>query len=214
MERAPLAGRPSQSFSGSAGVAAFEEGVATKLVSVNVGRPKTVEWQGRAVRTGIYKEPVAGRVRVTATGLAGDGQADLRVHGGPLKAVYAYPSEHYTSWARELSFGDLAWGAFGENLTSAGLLESEVRIGDRLEVGSALLEVTQPRFPCFKLGNKFGSMAFVKQFARSGRSGFYLGVVQEGNVGQGDAIRVVRRAPDGQTIGRAFAEALTGDDDA
>jgi MOSC domain-containing protein YiiM len=183
------------------------------IVSVNVGRSRTVVWQGRPVKTGIYKEPVAGRVRVGATGLSGDGQADLRVHGGPLKAVYAYPSEHYASWARELSRGDLSWGAFGENLTTAGLLESEVRIGDRLEVGSALLEVTQPRFPCFKLGNKFGSMGFVKQFAASGRSGFYLAVVQEGEVGTGDAIRAAKRAAGRPTIARAFAEALGGEDE-
>jgi MOSC domain-containing protein YiiM len=185
-----------------------------RIVSVNVGRPKAVEWQGRLVKTGIYKAPVLGRVAVRTLGLDGDGQADPRFHGGPLKAVYAYPNEHYAPWSHELRRSDLSWGAFGENLTTEGLVETEVRIGDRLEAGTALLEVTMPRFPCFKLGNKFGTPAFVKQFAQSGRCGFYLSVVREGEVGAGDAIRVAARAETGPTVSRAFAESLEGEEGA
>jgi MOSC domain-containing protein YiiM len=185
-----------------------------KVISVNVGRPKAVDWSGRVVQTGIYKAAVSGPVKVRTLALEGDGQADLRVHGGPRKAVYAYPSEHYAPWSRELRRSDLAWGAFGENLTTEGLVENDVRIGDHLEAGTALFEVTQPRFPCFKLGNKFGTQAFVKQFAQSGRSGFYLAVVREGVIAAGDAVRLSTRSPDGPTVAGAFAEALEGDDDA
>ena len=202
----------SQRFSPAGAVSGRPEVARVRIASVNVGRPKAVDWSGRSVRTGIYKSPVAGRVQVRTLGLEGDRQADLRVHGGPLKAVYAYPSEHYPLWARELRRSDLAWGAFGENLTTEGLLETEVRIGDRLIAGTALFEVTQPRFPCFKLGNKFAGQAFVKQFALSGRSGFYLAVVREGEVAAGDALRAASHSTSGPTIARAFAESLDGQD--
>jgi MOSC domain-containing protein YiiM len=140
------------------------------------------------VRTSIWKAPVAGRVAVRRTNLAGDEQSDLRVHGGIEKAVYVYPHEHYAFWRRELPGMELGLGNFGENLTSEGLLESKVSIGDRLRIGSAELQVTQPRVPCFKLGLRFGRPDLVKRFLRAGRSGFYLAVLREGELGAGDAI--------------------------
>jgi MOSC domain-containing protein YiiM len=159
-----------------------------KIVSVNVGRPREVEWRGEKVRTSIWKAPVTGRVALRGTNLAGDEQSDLRVHGGAEKAVYVYPSEHYPFWRAELPGMELAFGQFGENLTSEGLLESEVSIGDRLRIGSAELQITQPRVPCFKLGIRFGRPEMVKRFLRAGRSGFYLSVVREGELGAGDAV--------------------------
>ena len=156
-----------------------------RLISVNVGRPRDVDWHGRAVRTSIWKDPVEGPVRVTSLNLEGDEQSDLSVHGGPEKAVYAYPSEHYDYWRRELPSADLRWGAFGENFTTQGLLEPDVRIGDRLRAGSAEFLVTQPRVPCYKLGIRFGRDDMVKRFLHSGRSGFYLTVVREGEVAPG-----------------------------
>src|SRR5438552_8126480 len=135
-----------------------------RVVSVNVGGPREVEWRGRRVRTSIWKTPVAGRVRVGRLDLEGDEQSDLAVHGGPDKAVYVYPSEHYDDWRRELPGTDLPWGAFGENLTIQGLLEDGVRIGDRLRAGSAEVSVTQPRMPCYKLGVRFGRDDMVKRF--------------------------------------------------
>jgi len=171
-----------------------------QLVSVNVGRPREVEWHGRLVRTSIWKEPVEGRVRVSALNLEGDEQSDLSVHGGHEKAVYAYPREHYEYWRRELEAADLAWGAFGENFTTAGVLEPEIGIGDRLRIGSAEFLVTQPRMPCFKLGVRFGRDDMVKRFLHSGRSGFYLAVVREGEVTSGDALEVVGRDAHGVTV--------------
>lgn len=165
-----------------------------KLVSVNVGRPRTVDWRGRRVRTAIWKVPVPGRVRVTRLSLEGDKQADLRVHGGPDKAVYAYPSEHYEFWARELPGTELPWGAFGENFTTEGLLERDVRIGDCFRAGSAELQVTDPRMPCYKLGVRFDRDDMVKRFLASGRSGFYLAVLSEGEVAAGDPIEFTVRS--------------------
>jgi len=164
---------------------------AMHVVSVNVSLPKTVEWQGRKVTTAIFKEPVEGRVRIRRTGLVGDRQADPSVHGGPAKAVYAYPSEHYPFWRRELERADLSWGSFGENLTTEGLEERTLRIGDRLRVGSALLQVTQPRMPCYKLGIRFGRLDMVRRFLASGRSGFYLAINEEGDVAAGDPIELL-----------------------
>lgn len=178
-----------------------------RVVSVNVGQARTVTWSGRAVRTGIYKEPVAGRVRATSLGIVGDRQVDLRYHGGPAKAVYAYPSEHYAAWRRELARDDLPWGMFGENLTTEGILEDDTRVGDQVAVGSVVLEVTHPRFPCYKLGIKFGSQRFVRAFLDSGRSGFYLAVVREGELGAGDPIRVLKQSTTGTTITAIVDEA-------
>jgi len=159
-----------------------------KLLSVNVGLPREVEWRGRKVRTSIWKSPKKGRVLVARLNLEGDEQSDLSVHGGADKAVYAYPAEHYAFWRMELPDMDLSWGAFGENLTLEGLIESQAMIGDRIQIGSAEFLVTQPRMPCFKLGIRFGRDDMVKRFLRSGRTGFYLSVLREGEVGAGDRI--------------------------
>lgn len=173
---------------------------ARQLVSVNVGLPQEVEWHGRVVRTSIWKRPVEGPVHVTPLNLEGDQQSDLSVHGGKEKAVYVYPREHYEHWRRELPGQELPWGAFGENLTSEGLLEADVRIGDRLRIGSAEFVVTQPRMPCYKLGVRFGRDDMVKRFLRSGRSGFYLAVLREGEVARGNPIEFAGRDDHGVTV--------------
>lgn len=166
-----------------------------KVLSVNVGSPRIVEYRGEPVATGIYKESIGdARVAVREFNLAGDRQADLRVHGGYSKAVYVYPSEHYEFWKNELPDADLSFGAFGENLTTTGLLESEVFIGDRLQIGTAEFAVTQPRQPCFKLGIRFGRSDIIKRFAKSGRSGFYLSIEKTGELGAGDEIEFLSRA--------------------
>lgn len=169
-----------------------------KLLSVNAGLPREVQWRGKAVRTSIFKAALPGRVRVTSLNLEGDRQSDLSVHGGAGKAVYAYPSEHYAFWRKELPRIDFPWGAFGENLTTEGLLEDEVHIGDRLRAGSAEFVVTQPRMPCYKLAIRFGRPDIVKRFLRSGRSGFYLAVLRQGDVAAGDPVELV--AGDGRRI--------------
>jgi MOSC domain-containing protein YiiM len=174
--------------------------LSRQLVSVNVGLPREVDWHGRVVRTSIWKEPVDGLVRVSPLNLAGDQQSDLSVHGGKDKAVYVYPREHYEYWKRELPGQDLPWGAFGENLTTEGLLEPDVRIGDRLRIGSAEFLVTQPRMPCFKLGVRFGRDDMVKRFLRSGRSGFYLAVLREGEVARGNPVEFAGRDEHGVTV--------------
>jgi len=162
-----------------------------QVVSVNTGLPREVEWRGERVLTSIFKAPVAGRVRIRALNLDGDRQSDLSVHGGVYKAVYAYPSEHYAFWRGAFPGVELGWGAFGENLTTHGLLEDRVCIGDRVRCGSAQLLVTQPRMPCFKLGIRMGRPDAVKRFQRSGRPGFYLAVLAEGDVAAGDALELV-----------------------
>jgi MOSC domain-containing protein YiiM len=162
-----------------------------KLISVNVGLPRVVMSNGEPVSTGIFKEPVAGRVILRTLNLDGDRQADLSVHGGPSKAVYVYPSEHYEYWKHELPEMKLPWGMFGENFTSAGLFESELNIGDKFRVGSAVVMVTEPRMPCYKLGIKFGRPDIVKRFLASERTGFYFAVLQESEVGVGDPIELI-----------------------
>jgi MOSC domain-containing protein YiiM len=162
-----------------------------KVLSVNVGRPRDIEWRTEMVQTAIHKAPVSGPVAVTRLNIVGDQQADLSVHGGPEKAVYAYPSEHYAFWREELPGMALPWGAFGENLTIEGLSETAVRVGDVLRIGTTELVVTQPRMPCFKLNVRFQRPDMVKRFMRSGRSGFYLAVLKEGHVGAGDPIDLV-----------------------
>lgn len=164
-----------------------------KVISVNVGLPREVMWKGRTVTTGIFKEPVAGRVRIQRHNLDGDKQADLSVHGGPEKAVYLYPVEHYAYWRNDLPEMELPWGMFGENLTTEGLVEEAVNIGDRLRVGTAEVVVTQPRMPCQKLAIKFDRSDIIKRFLASGRTGFYLRVLQAGEVGAGDAIEQISR---------------------
>lgn len=170
------------------------------LISVNVGLPREVLYRGKTVKTGIFKHPVAGRVQVRRLNLDGDRQADLSVHGGPSKAIYAYPSEHYDSWRQELPGMDLPWGMFGENFTTEGLLEDRVNIGDRFRVGSAEVMVTEPRLPCYKLGVKFGREDIIKRFLRSGRTGFYVAVLREGEVGAGDGIERVGRDRNNITV--------------
>lgn len=159
-----------------------------KIVSVNVGTPRPVLWQGRRIMSGIFKEPVEGRVALRRLNLDGDRQADLAVHGGAHKAVYVYPSEHYPFWRRELELEDLPWGSFGENLTTQDWWEDEVHVGDRFRIGTAEVVVTQPRLPCFKLAMKFDREDIVERFLESGRPGCYLGVLQEGELGAGDAM--------------------------
>lgn len=176
-----------------------------KLLSVNVGLPREVEAGGRTVRTSIWKSPVPGRVRVGRLNLDGDGQSDLSAHGGPEKAVYVYPSEHYAYWNRELTRTDLAWGAFGENFTTEGLLEESVRVGDCLRGGSAEFRVTQPRIPCHKLGLRFDREDMVKRFHTSGRTGFYLAVLREGEVGAEDPIEFACRSDHEFTIAAIWA---------
>jgi len=162
-----------------------------RIVSVHAGLPRQIEWRGKAVTTSIFKTPVAGRVPVTRLNIAGDRQSDLSVHGGADKAIYAYPSEHYEFWRNELPGTDLPFGAFGENFTTEGLREEGVHIGDRFRAGSAEFVVTQPRMPCFKLGIRFNRPDIVKRFLRSGRTGFYLAVLREGEIGAGDSLEPV-----------------------
>lgn len=164
-----------------------------KVLSVNVGLPRAVSWQGKTVSTGIFKEPVAGPVVLRELNLEGDRQADLTVHGGPDKAVYVYPSEHYAYWRPQFPEMDLPWGMFGENLTTEGLAEEQVLIGQRFQIGSAELMVTEPRLPCYKLGLKFGRPDIIKRFLASRRTGFYFRVIREGTVKAGDTIEVIRR---------------------
>jgi MOSC domain-containing protein YiiM len=171
-----------------------------KLLSVNVGLPREVEWKGTAVRTSIFKEPVLGRVRVTQVNLDGDRQSDTSVHGGTEKAVYAYPVEHYAFWRAQLTGAALPYGVFGENFTTEGLVEATVHIGDRLALGSAEFVVTQPRMPCYKLGIRFSREDMVKRFLTSGRTGFYLGVGREGDVAAGDSFELLARDPHAITV--------------
>ena len=169
-------------------------------MSVNVGLPREIEWKGKIVRTSIFKAPVQGRIRVAKLNVEGDQQSDLTVHGGVDKAVYAYPSEHYPFWRREFPGMDLPWGVFGENLTTKGLLEDTLHIGDRLRIGSSEFVVTQPRMPCFKLGIRFNRPDMVKRFLQSGRSGFYFAVLKEGEVGTGDSMELVDRDDHNVTV--------------
>ena len=169
-----------------------------KLISLNTGLPREVEWKGDAVTTGIFKEPVKGPVMLRTLNLDGDKQADLSVHGGVSKAVYAYPQEHYEFWKKELPDMNLPYGMFGENFTTEGLFEDNLNLGDRFRVGEAEIMVTEPRMPCYKLGVKFGRADIVKRFLVSRRTGFYFAVLQEGEVRAGDTIELLSR--DGNNI--------------
>jgi MOSC domain-containing protein YiiM len=164
-----------------------------KVLSVNVGLPREVTWQGKRVTTGIFKEPIQGRVMMRTLNLDGDQQADLTVHGGVRKAVYAYSSEHYNYWRTELPGMDLSWGTFGENFTTEGLLEDAVYIGDRFRIGETEVMVTEPRMPCYKLGIKFGRADIIKRFLASRRTGFYFAVMRAGMVGAGDDVELIGR---------------------
>lgn len=164
-----------------------------KIVSLNVGLPREVTWHGRSVTTGIFKDPVEGRLKLQEMNLDGDRQADLSVHGGRFKAVYCYPLEHYQYWRAELPGRELPMGMFGENFTTEGLSENELHLGDRFAVGSAEVVVTQPRLPCYKLGVRFGADDMVKRFLASARTGFYIAVTREGEVGAGDELKPISR---------------------
>jgi MOSC domain-containing protein YiiM len=171
-----------------------------EIISLNVGLPRLVLRNGEPVSTGIFKEPVEGRVMLRTLNLDGDRQSDLSVHGGPEKAAYLYPSEHYEFWKRELPDMDLPWGMFGENFTTTGLLETEVHIGERFRIGAAEVMVTQPRMPCYKLGIRFGRADIIKRFLVSERTGFYFAVLKEGEVGAGDRIELLEKNVDGVTV--------------
>jgi MOSC domain-containing protein YiiM len=167
-----------------------------RVLSVNVGSPKQVRLRNTTVLTSIFKSPVEGRVAVRRHNIAGDKQSDLRVHGGPYKAVYSYPAEHYRFWKEQLPDMDLPYAIFGENLTTEGLIEDAVHIGDQLRVGSAVLQVTQPRMPCYKLAIRFERPDMVKKFWQSGRSGIYFSVVEKGEVAAGDLIETMVQHPE------------------
>ena len=171
-----------------------------KLISVSTGLPRETTWHGRTVTTGIFKQPVDGRVALRQLNLDGDRQADLTVHGGEYKAVYCYPIEHYDYWKKELPGRELPTAIFGENFTTEGLLEDSIHLGDQFSIGSAEAIVTQPRLPCYKLGVRFQSDDMVRRFLASGRTGFYLAVAREGEVGAGDEIEVMARDPNGVSV--------------
>lgn len=171
-----------------------------KLLSLNVARPRLILYKGETINTGIFKQPVSGPVQLRALNLDGDRQADLSVHGGPYKAVYAYPSEHYPFWRKEFPNMNLPWGMFGENLTTEGLFESDLHVGDRLQIGSAIIMVRQPRTPCYKLAAKFQRDDMIDRFLASARSGFYFSVEQEGTITAGDSFDFVSRNSSGVTI--------------
>ncbi len=171
-----------------------------QLLSLNTSLPQDIAWRGTTVRTSIFKQPVAGPVQVHAEHLAGDGQADLRVHGGRDKAVYAYPQEHWAYWRQYLAAAQLVPGAFGENLTTTGLLEANVRVGDCFQIGTAVLLAVQPRRPCVKLGIRLGRPSVVREFEQARRSGIYFRVQQEGIMQAGDAITLLQPSPYPVTI--------------
>ena len=171
-----------------------------RLLSLNVGLPRQVRFQGELVTTGIFKKPVHGSVRLRKLNLEGDKQADLKVHGGVDKAVYAYAGEHYDYWRQELPDMSLPWGMFGENFTTEGMFEESVNIGDQFKVGTANLIATQPRMPCYKLGVKFGSMDMIKRFLASGLTGVYFKVMKEGELEQGDEIKLIKKAENSVTV--------------
>ena len=171
-----------------------------KLLSLNVGLPRQVNFQNELVTTGIFKEPVMGRVRLRKLNLDGDKQADLTVHGGADKAIYAYPQEHYNYWKKELPEMSLPWGMFGENFTTQGMFEETVNVGDQFQVGTARVVATQPRMPCYKLGVKFGRMDIIRKFLASGLTGIYFKVMKEGDLEQGDEIKLIKKDENNVTI--------------
>jgi MOSC domain-containing protein YiiM len=180
-----------------------------RLHAVNVGRPRTVDWKGKRVTTSIFKSPVTGDVKVRRRNLKGDEQSDLTVHGGPDKAVYAYPQEHYAAWAAAMPGVEFTPATFGENLTTIGLLESDVEIGDRFRVGTVLLEAAQPRIPCYKLGIRLGRDEVVRQFVLMRMPGVYFRVIEEGTLRAGAGIEVVSRSASRLTVREVF-DALVG----
>jgi MOSC domain-containing protein YiiM len=171
-----------------------------KILSVNVGFPRKVLFNGQIITTAIFKDPVKGPIMLRKLNLDGDKQADLTVHGGLDKAVYSYPAEHYAYWRKQFPNTDLVWGIFGENFTTEGLLEDAVNVGDQFQIGSAKLVATQPRMPCYKLGVRFGQMDVIRRFMASGRPGIYFKVLTEGEVQTGDKIKIIRRDINNVTV--------------
>jgi MOSC domain-containing protein YiiM len=171
-----------------------------KVLSVNVGLPRKVLFNGQIVTTAIFKDPVKGPIMLRKLNLVGDKQADLTVHGGVDKAVYSYPAEHYDYWRKQFPNMDLVWGMFGENFTTEGLMEDSVNIGDQFQIGYGKLVATQPRMPCYKLGVRFGHMEVIRQFMASGCPGIYFKVVEEGEVEAGDKIRIIRKDKNNVTV--------------
>lgn len=170
-----------------------------KLLSIFVGKPRELDYNGRFVATGIYKEEINGPVQVHFLNIAGDQQADLTVHGGPDKAVYVYPSEHYSFWKEKRSDLFFQPGIFGENLSTTGLDEATC-VGDVFKIGTAIFRVTNPRMPCFKLGIKMNDPKFIKDFMDARKNGFYLRVLQEGEIKPGDMIEKMEEDGHGLTI--------------
>lgn len=171
-----------------------------KLLSVNVAMPRAVSYRGRQVQTGVFKEPVESRVMLRRLNVDGDGQADLENHGGLFRAAYAYTWENFEHWRKTLGLDELRPGKFGENFTVIGMLEDKVCIGDVFRIGGAVVQVTQPRPPCFKLGIRMGRPNFPKAFLASGRVGFYMRVLEEGEVGAGDAIELLEKSSAGMSV--------------
>jgi MOSC domain-containing protein YiiM len=171
-----------------------------KVLSVNVGLPRKVLFNGQIITTAIFKDPVKGPIMLRKINLDGDKQADLTVHGGVDKAVYSYPSEHYNYWRKQYPNIDIIWGMFGENFTTEGLMEDTVNIGDQIKIGSAKLVATQPRMPCYKLGVRFGIMEIIKRFLSSGRPGIYFKVLKQGEVKTDDEIEIIEKDKNNVTV--------------
>ena len=171
-----------------------------KVLSVNVGLPRKVLYNGQIINTAIFKDPVKGPIMLRKLNLDGDRQADLTVHGGIDKAVYSYPVEHYDYWRKQFPDTDLKWGMFGENFTTEGLLKDAVNVGDQFQIGSAKIVATQPRMPCYKLGVRFGRMDVIRRFMTSGRPGIYFKVLKEGEVKTGDKIKIIKRDKNNVTV--------------
>jgi MOSC domain-containing protein YiiM len=171
-----------------------------KVLSVNVGLPRKVLFNGQTITTAIFKDPVKGPVMLRKINLDGDKQADLTVHGGVDKAVYSYPAEHYDYWRKQYPNIDIIWGMFGENFTTEGLMEDTVNIGDQIQIGLAKLVAVQPRMPCYKLGVRFGFMEIIRRFLSSGRPGIYFKVLKQGEVNTGDKIEIIERDKNNVTV--------------
>jgi len=171
-----------------------------KVLSVNVGLPKNVLFNGQIITTAIFKDPVNGPIILRKLNLDGDKQADLTVHGGIDKAVYSYPEDHYYYWRKQFPNMDIRWGMFGENFTTEGLLEDAVNVGDQFQIGSAKLVATQPRMPCYKLGVRFGRMDVIRKFMTSGRPGIYFKVLTEGEIKIDDKIKLIKRDKNNVTV--------------
>ena len=171
-----------------------------KVLSVNVGLPRKVIFNGQTITTAIFKDPVNGPIMLRKLNLDGDRQADLTVHGGVDKAVYSYPAEHYGYWRKQFPHMDLEWGLFGENFTTEGLMEDAVNVGDQFKVGSAKLVASQPRMPCYKLGVRFGTMDIIRRFLASSRPGIYFRVLEEGEVQTGDKIKITKKDKNNVTV--------------